>query len=106
MHIQRELALRALELLNFPAGTRGKCILDVGCGSGLSGEVLNEAGHIWVGSDISQDMLSVAVDRGTEGDMMLHDMGQGLPFRHGVFDGVVSISALQWLCYTHKKCNV
>ena len=26
-------------------------------------------------------------------------MGQGLPFRPGSFDGVVSISALQWLCY-------
>lgn len=26
-------------------------------------------------------------------------MGQGMPFRAGVFDGVISISALQWLCY-------
>lgn len=67
---------------------------------------MNEAGHIWVGTDISQDMLSVGVDRGTEGDMMLHDMGQGLPFRHGIFDAVISISALQWLCYSHKKCDV
>lgn len=106
IHIQREMAERALELLNFPPGVSGKCVLDVGCGSGLSGEVLNEAGHIWVGTDISQDMLSIGVDRGTEGDMTLHDMGQGLPFRHGVFDGVMSISALQWLCYSHKRCNV
>lgn len=30
---------------------------------------------------------------------MQRDMGQGLPFRAGVFDGVISISALQWLCY-------
>ena len=27
------------------------------CGSGLSGEVLTEAGHHWVGVDISQHML-------------------------------------------------
>lgn len=27
------------------------------CGSGLSGEVLTEAGHHWVGIDISQYML-------------------------------------------------
>ena len=28
------------------------------CGSGLSGEALSEAGHCWVGVDISQHMLS------------------------------------------------
>ena len=27
-------------------------------------------------------------------------MGQGLPFRPATFDGVISISALQWLCYS------
>jgi len=27
------------------------------CGSGLSGESLTEAGHFWVGIDISQHML-------------------------------------------------
>ncbi len=27
------------------------------CGSGLSGEALTEAGHVWVGVDISQAML-------------------------------------------------
>ena len=37
--------------------------LDVGCGSGLSGEALTEEGHIWVGCDISAAMLDVAVER-------------------------------------------
>lgn len=32
-------------------------VLDVGCGSGLSGEVLEESGHFWVGLDISSAML-------------------------------------------------
>ena len=44
-------------------------ILDVGCGSGLSGEILTEEGHIWVGLDISRDMLNAAVERETEGDL-------------------------------------
>jgi hypothetical protein len=39
---------RALELLNLPAG-RPSFLLDIGCGSGLSGEVLSEYGHEWVG---------------------------------------------------------
>ena len=35
-------------------------LLDLGCGSGMSGAVLSEAGHAWVGCDISADMLSLA----------------------------------------------
>ena len=37
------------------------------------------------------------------GDVVLGDMGQGLPFRAGVFDGAVSISAVQWLCNADKS---
>lgn len=37
-------------------------------------------------------------DGGVEGDLLLSDMGQGLPFRPGTFDGAISISAIQWLC--------
>ncbi len=32
--------------------------------------------------------------------LVLADMGQGLPFRGGVFHGAISISAAQWLCYS------
>ncbi len=47
----------ALELLALPDDYPG-LILDIGCGSGLSGEVLSDNGHYWVGIDISQSMLS------------------------------------------------
>lgn len=44
-------------------------------------------------------MINVAVDRGIEGgDVSLADMGHGLPYRDGSFDGAISISAVQWLC--------
>lgn len=47
---------RALELLTLPEDE--PCfVLDIGCGSGLSGSVLEEQGHFWVGIDISQAML-------------------------------------------------
>lgn len=49
--MQEELANRAIELLNLPADQE-QFILDVGCGSGLSGVALEEAGHAWVGVDI------------------------------------------------------
>jgi 18S rRNA (guanine1575-N7)-methyltransferase len=100
--VQEELANRAIELLNMEEGAEG-FILDVGCGSGLSGVALEQAGHAWVGVDISKDMLDIASDRDSSGDVFLHDMGLGLPFRAGVFDGCISISAVQWLCYSEKR---
>lgn len=49
-------------------------VLDLGCGSGLSGECLEENGHFWVGIDISQSMLKVAQEREVEGDLLLGDL--------------------------------
>lgn len=33
-------------------------------------------------------------------------MGSGLPFRPATFDACISISALQWLCYSNSKGQV
>lgn len=60
--VQREITERAIELLRLPEG-KPSFILDVGCGSGLSGKVLEEYGHVWVGCDVSRDMLTVANER-------------------------------------------
>lgn len=92
---------RALDLLDLKSPS---FILDVGCGSGLSGEILSnvpgeEGGpHTWVGMDISPSMLDIALQRDVEGDLLLADIGQGVPFRPGTFDAAISISAIQWLC--------
>jgi 18S rRNA (guanine1575-N7)-methyltransferase len=43
-------------------------------------------------------LLAVARERDVEGDLFVWDMGEGLGFRPGTFDGAISISALQWLC--------
>ena len=48
---------RALELLNLPENDYS-IILDVGCGSGISGAELSENNKIWIGIDISRSMLS------------------------------------------------
>lgn len=34
------------------------------------------------------------------------DMGTGLPFRQATFDACISISALQWLCYSNAKDQI
>lgn len=104
IQIQYELTRRCLELLKLPP-EKSCYLLDIGCGSGLSGEELSEEGHVWVGLDISADMLDVANERECEGDLLLQDMGQGMHFRPGTFDGVISVSALQWLCNADKRSH-
>ena len=98
MDIQTRMSERAIELLSLPTSSPPLHILDLGCGSGLSGEALTEAGHHWTGLDISPSMLGVALSRDVDGDLLCHDLGQGLPFRPSSFDAAISISALQWLC--------
>ena len=62
--VQREITERAIELLRLPPiSEKPSFILDVGCGSGLSGQVLEEHGHVWLGCDVSRDMLDVANER-------------------------------------------
>eukprot|EP01138_Halocafeteria_seosinensis_P013443 gb/GECG01013729.1/.p1 GENE.gb/GECG01013729.1/~~gb/GECG01013729.1/.p1 ORF type:complete len:255 (+),score=23.93 gb/GECG01013729.1/:1-765(+) len=122
IHIQSQMTQRCLELLALQnqspttgatasAATDGeagttpsspKLLLDVGCGSGLSGSIIEEAGHFTVGVDISKHMLEVG-RRSVSGDLFVGDIGQGFGFRAGMFDGAISVSALQWLCYSDKK---
>ncbi|KAI8819576.1 S-adenosyl-L-methionine-dependent methyltransferase [Fimicolochytrium jonesii] len=102
--IQSEMTYRALELLAIP-DDQVAFLLDIGCGSGLSGEVLDEEGHFWVGMDISESMLEVANGREVDGDLFLQDIGQGMSYRPGTFDGAISISVLQWLCNADKTVN-
>ncbi|KAF2737881.1 S-adenosyl-L-methionine-dependent methyltransferase [Polyplosphaeria fusca] len=109
--IQSDMTHRALSLLNLPSPS---LILDIGCGSGLSGEILSGTEehdgtpggpHVWVGMDISSSMLSVALEKEVEGDLLLADAGQGVPFRAGTFDAAISISAIQWLCNAETSAD-
>lgn len=130
------MATRALELLNLPAdGSVPRLILDLGCGSGISSQVLSQAGHNWIGMDISESMVRVAKEdidashgdnemdqesgasendseSGSDSeefrdahlsDLLVHDMGHGVCFRPGTFDGCISISALQWLFHSNRS---
>ena len=108
---QRHLAERALHLIDLKEGVPA-LILDVGCGTGYSGRPLEKAGHTWIGTDISESMLSAARAPTRRRDVVCADMGVGLGYRKGSFDGAVSVSAVQWLCVAtrpehdpHKRCR-
>lgn len=62
--IQTALTERALELLALPQDGSPKLLLDLGCGSGLSGEALTENGRVWVVS-IAASVPVASVPEGT-----------------------------------------
>jgi 18S rRNA (guanine1575-N7)-methyltransferase len=100
--IQTVMTERALELLALPREEGvTPLILDLGCGSGLSSATLNENGCIFIGMDLSSEMLTEGLEREVQvgGDFIQADMGLNATraFKPGCFDGCVSISALQWL---------
>ena len=110
MSIQELMTNRAIELLELKERDGPMILLDLGCGSGLSSQCIEEFGHKWVGVDISEAMITVAKERRQEGDLedlqiLKSDLGEGLPFKPGSFDGAISISALQWLCNADKKSH-
>jgi 18S rRNA (guanine1575-N7)-methyltransferase len=55
--IQTALTERAMELLALPQDGTPKLLLDLGCGSGLSGEAITEAGHMWMVGGSTQLVL-------------------------------------------------
>jgi predicted TPR repeat methyltransferase len=62
---QLEMSERALELVGVPKLRSGRdtsalVILDVGCGHGISSDVVQSWGHSCVGTDISQCLLKLA----------------------------------------------
>ncbi|MHA1277022.1 MAG: class I SAM-dependent methyltransferase [Candidatus Helarchaeota archaeon] len=90
--IQREMTLRALEILELDAPA---LILDLGCGTGISMQTLVEVGHTVKGIDIAKPMLTIARNRGL--DVIYGDFTVQIPFETNFFDYVISISTLQWI---------
>lgn len=88
--IQESMAFDALEIADF---SKNFFILDLGCGTGFSMNVLKSEGLKCLGIDISFEMLLHAKNKGF--DVFLADM-KSLPFKDESFDGLISISAIQW----------
>lgn len=88
--IQEQLTLRAVELAKFPLGSK---IVDAGCGPGFSSEILREIGYEVYSFDLIPAFVQQCRQRGF--DAKVGDLRK-FPFS-GKFDGIVSISVLQWV---------
>lgn len=65
------MTYRAIELLNLPPDEPA-FLLDIGCGSGLSGEILDDEGFMWAGVDIAPSMLGECSTEGAGRGLITH----------------------------------
>lgn len=104
--IQDELAYRALHFMHSHTGIgkQSGFFLNVGIGSGSCQNTIDKYSSkapFVIGTDLSIDMLRQGQHSQLEfqRDLLSQNFCQSLPFRDApVFDGIFSISALQWLC--------
>jgi len=89
--MQERLTMRATELL----GIEGGRVLDIGCGTGYSTEVLAGYGFDVVGIDPNEMMVKKAKKHHHGLDCTVGSF-EKIPFEDHSFDAIVSISALQW----------
>ncbi len=67
-------------------------LLDLGCGTGLSGEALQAAGFTTLdGSDFSEDMLAFARKKGLYRNLVKGDLNNPLPARKGDYRYIAAI---------------
>lgn len=70
-------------------------VLDIGCGTGLSGAALAAAGFSDVsGTDINAEMLAVAQRAGIYRDTWLTDLTAPFPFEPGTYAAVAAIGVI------------
>ena len=83
-------------------GRNGLKVLDLGCGNGYTLDVLTRAhpSHAYAGLDFSEDMLTVARQRGLPVQEWLHGDARALPFESSSFDVVYTerclVNLLEW----------
>jgi SAM-dependent methyltransferase len=90
-HLERPATLSLLPEVD------GATVLDAGCGAGHVAEAVAARGGTVVGLDVSRSMLTYARQRVPEAEVLQADLGGGLPFADGSFDGVVSSLAFHYV---------
>jgi predicted TPR repeat methyltransferase len=89
-----ELLLRTL-----PADRAAETVLDAGCGTGLAGQALRDAGFAGrlLGVDLSPDSVALAAGRGIYDDVAVGDLQQAVEYDDDSVDGVVCVGVLTYV---------
>ncbi|MFA5303884.1 MAG: class I SAM-dependent methyltransferase [Candidatus Nanoarchaeia archaeon] len=88
--IQESMTSDALSISEFHPDS---LILDLGCGTGFSLNVLKKSGFNAIGIDVSFEMIKYAKAKMFK--VILGNMNS-LPFKNESFDNLISISVIQW----------
>lgn len=71
---------------------RSAPLLDLGCGSGLSGEAFRAAGFMTIdGTDFSAEMLAVAATKGVYRELFKGDLNTPIPARPGAYVNAAAV---------------
>lgn len=78
---------------------RGKCVLDIGFGTGVLTAKLYENGYDITGIDFSERMIQIARDKMPRARLIQHDFSNGLPVElaESKFDAIVCTYAIHHL---------
>jgi len=70
-------------------------VLDIGCGTGLSGTALADAGFSNVtGTDVNPEMLAVAIAAGMYQNTWLTDVAEPFPFMPGTYAAIAAVGVI------------
>ena len=70
-------------------------VLDIGCGTGLSGAALASAGLTeLVGTDVNAEMLDVARAAGMYRDTWITNLDDPFPFTRGTYDAIAAVGVI------------
>lgn len=83
---------RAAEALAGVTEDRAMPVLDLGCGTGISGEALRAVGFGTIdGSDFSEPMLEAARAKGLYRTLIPADVAEPLPFADGAYGAIAAV---------------
>ena len=82
---------RCAQALNQFADNKNKNVLDVGCGTGLSGRALLDEGFKNIdGTDFSEEMLNIASQKKIYKNLFLDDLNKSFSIKHSFYDYIVA----------------
>jgi predicted TPR repeat methyltransferase len=89
----------SLLMQSWPGGGAARTVLDAGCGTGLAGQALRDAGFdgTLLGVDLSPDSVALAAERGIYDAVVVGDLQQPLGCEDQSVDAVVCVGVLTYV---------